>query len=422
MSVTTTEQLAIHGGVPAAPGLQAPVWPPRSEATAKKLSEVYLSGEWSFNGAQERAFCEEFAAYHGAKYGIFMANGTVTLQCALQALNIGPGDEVIVPAFTWIATASAVLEVGATPVFVDVEESTLCMDPALMEAAVTSRTKAVIPVHLLGSMADLDAILEIAKRHSMRVIEDCAHGHGGKWKGRGLGSWGDIGSFSFQESKTMASGEGGICLTNDEEIYQRLYRLKHIGYGPATAQGGADSSPDAGLLCHNYRGTEFQAVILRDQLTELPQRIETYGANAALLEEKLKDVPGVRVQSRGRRAAAQSYYCWCILLEDELAKVSRSVLQSAFRAEGLNIGGTYGPVYRHLLWNAPSHTYRLPEGGCPVTEVTATQNAWVMLHSWLGANAATIEAIGTAIAKVAWNVDALESDCPDQPNQSTEST
>jgi L-glutamine:2-deoxy-scyllo-inosose/3-amino-2,3-dideoxy-scyllo-inosose aminotransferase len=407
MNLTLPQQLAIHGGTPVAASIKKPVWPPVSLETADRLKEVYLSGKWSFAGAEEQAFSQEFAEYHGAKYGIFMANGTVTLQCSLQAYGIGPGDEVIVPALTWIATAMAVLEVGATPVFVDIEETTLCLDPIALEAALTPRTRAIIPVHLLGGMADLDAILEIAERKNLIVIEDCAHGHGGKWKDRGLGSWGHVGSFSFQQTKTMASGEGGICITSDERIAERLYCLKHIGYTATAMQGKACVTPDSDLHCHNYRATEFQATILRDQLKALPQRMATYQANAARLQELLADASGIRIQSRGRCATVQNYYGWSFKVEGKLAEIPIDDLIKVFVAEGLEIGGTYGPVYQHLLWNIPSERYRVPEGGCPVADIVSTTRTLAMGHYWLGSDEATIEAIAAAITKVACNVDAL---------------
>lgn len=194
-----TTKLAVHGGESLCrEPLQQPAFPPVDETTAQALAQLYLSRNWSFGGPEETAFAAEYAEYHGARHGIFMANGTVTLQCALDALGVGAGDEVIVPGMTWLATATAVLDTGATPVFVDVQPDTICLDPKAFEAAITPKTRVVISVHLYGSTADLDAIIEIAKRHNIAVIEDCAHAQGGVWNGRGVGSWGDVGSFSFR--------------------------------------------------------------------------------------------------------------------------------------------------------------------------------------------------------------------------------
>lgn len=196
-----SNQLALTGGPALSETpLKQPAWPPVDERTAEKLKELYLSRQWSFHSPAEQEFTAEFAAYHDAEYGIFMANGTVTLQCALAALGAGKGDEVIVPALTWMATAMAAYYLGATPVFVDVEPSTLCLDPGKLEEAITPRTRAAIPVHLYGSMADMERILAICKRNDVHVVEDCAHVQGGGWNGRGVGSWGKVGSFSLQHA------------------------------------------------------------------------------------------------------------------------------------------------------------------------------------------------------------------------------
>ena len=178
--------------------------------TAVLLSDIYLkSRKWSYFGPYEQQFAESFAKYHDSSYGGFMANGTVTLECALGALGVGPGDEVIVPGITWQATASAVCDVNAVPVLVDVDAETLCIDPTKIEENITSRTRAIIPVHLYHRMADMDKILPIAKKHNLVVIEDSAHSHGSQWDRKGAGTLGDFGSFSFQSSKLLNAGEGG---------------------------------------------------------------------------------------------------------------------------------------------------------------------------------------------------------------------
>ncbi|HVF09342.1 MAG TPA: DegT/DnrJ/EryC1/StrS family aminotransferase [Abditibacteriaceae bacterium] len=412
MTLTATEEkLALLGGAPlAGEVLSAPPWPPVSETVAKQLGEIYLSRNWSFNGAHEQAFARDFAAAHDARYGVFMANGTVTLQCALGAYGIAPGDEVIVPALTWPATAMAVLYLGATPVFVDVEPSTLCLDASAFEAAITPRTRAVIPVHLYGGMSDMEAVLAVAGRHNLIVVEDCAHGHGGKWKGRGLGSWGHAGSFSFQQSKTLACGEGGICLTDDEAIADRLYRSKHIGYADGAKQGASSSGPPSDLMCYNFRATEFQAAILRHQLLNLDDLMETYNQNAARFEAQLAAVPGLRVQSRGRLSTRQSYYAFCVVFdEDPLGDIPVATILDALRAEGLAAGTTYGTVYNHMLFTVPADKYCIAAGSCPVAEITGSQRTVVLPHQWLGADDATIEAIGAIFSKVAHNAEALST-------------
>lgn len=406
-TLAATDRLAIAGGQPVAPGLICPPWPPTDEKTERRLVEIYRGRAWSFGGAAERAFAQNFANYHGAKHGIFMANGTVTLQVALLALGIKPGDEVIVPALTWLATAMAVRYAGAVPVFVDIDAQTLCVDPAAFEAAITPRTRAVIPVHLYGSMADLGRILPIARRRNLAVVEDCAHMQGGKWSGRGAGSWGDVGSFSFQQSKTVASGEGGICITSDDTLAERMYRAKHIGYAAATRQGQAASGPPEDLMCHNFRATEFQAAILDGQLENLATLIDRYNANASRLEARVAEVAhtGLRVQARGRAASPQGYYSFTMLADrGDIGEVPIDVLREAFAAEGLPVGGTYGTVYTHMLWNLPKTEYRIG-GPCPVADGPATTRAILFLHYWLGADTATIDRIGDVIVKVAGRLD-----------------
>ncbi|MCC7191666.1 MAG: DegT/DnrJ/EryC1/StrS family aminotransferase [Phycisphaeraceae bacterium] len=402
-------RLAIAGGTPAAQGLVCPPWPPTDSKTEQRLIEIYRSRAWSFGGAAEMAFAQNYARYHGAKHGIFMANGTVTLQTALLALGIKPGDEVIVPALTWLATAMAVRYVGAVPVFVDIDAETLCMDPAAFEAAITPRTQAVIPVHLYGSLADLERILAIAKKRNLFVVEDCAHMQGGKWAGRGVGSWGDVGSFSFQQSKTVASGEGGICLTNDDDLAERIYRAKHIGYAAQTKQGQAASGPPEGLLCHNFRATEFQAAILDGQLEGLAALIDRYNVHATRLEARVAEVAhtGLHVQARGRKASPQGYYAFTMLADrGEIGEIPMNVLRDAFAAEGFGFGGTYGTVYTHMLWNLPKTEFRFG-GPCPVADGPVTSRALTFAHQWLGADTSTIDRIGDTIVKVASRLDDL---------------
>ncbi len=408
---STKDKLALHGGTPVSPQqLSGIAWPPVDEETAQELVRVYKSRKWSFAGPVEQQYELDFAKAHDAKQCVFMANGTITLQGALAVNGIGAGDEVIVPALTWPATAMAALYVGATPVFVDIEADTFCLDPVKFEAAITPKTKAVIPVHIYGSMANIDVIIAIAKKHGILVIEDCAHAQGGKWNNKGVGSHGDVGSFSFQESKTMASGEGGACLTNSEEMAYRLYRFKHIGYAPKTAQGKAVGGPPADLMCHNFRATEFQAVILAGQLRNLDSLMATYNKNAAILEGMLAGVPNITVQARGKKATRQSYYAWCVRFNPaDKTGISMKEIHPALAAEGMGMGGTYGVVYKHLLWNAAPSKFRIQDGACTVAENVVCPWVALMSHTMLGADEATIRKVGQALVKVATNLDALRT-------------
>lgn len=409
MTKATDMKLALLGGEKLfAENVVAAPWPPVDEETAERLKQVYLSRNWSFGGPEEMAFNQEYAKFHDAEHGISMANGTVTLECALHAMGVGDGDEVIVPAYTWMATALAAKYVGAKIVFVDVEPDTLCLDPKKFEAAITSKTKAVIPVHILGSMADMDAILAIAKKHNIFVIEDCAHMQGGKWNGKGVGSWGHVGSFSFQQSKTVASGEGGICITNDGELAEKIARIKHIGYPVGAKQGAAMTGPQPGLICHNYRSTEFQAVILRGQLKHLPELLSTYDSNVKYLAELVKDIPGVRLQKPGRLATRQGYYGLAVMFDcGELAKVKKEIIWDAVAKEGIAcLGPVYGPVYKHMLFNLPQSDWRIA-GDCSVTDVTMDKHTLSFIHYALGTARENMEKIADAFRKVSNNAGEL---------------
>ena len=268
-------KLAILGGTPVRdtkinPWPKWPVWDKNEE---NALIGVLNSGVWSYNGPKETEYNKSFAEFCGVKYAVSAANGTVTLQMALEACGIGIGDEVILPGLTWQATAATIVDVNATPILVDVCEDTWCIDPKEIEKAITPRTKAIIPVHLYGSFADMDEILRIAKKYNLYVIEDCAHKHGGEWSGKKAGSIGDIGSFSYQLSKHLTAGEGGTVTTNNFDLHDTLDALRNWGRRPepetvVKADKGEGAYFDAGNFCQsgNSRLTEFQAGILIEAL------------------------------------------------------------------------------------------------------------------------------------------------------------
>ena len=403
------KKLAVNGGTPAAGDRKTvrPPWPPVSEAAADRLREIYLSRAWSFNSPSEQKFEAMYAEYHGAAYGIFMANGTVTLECALTALGVGPGDEVVVPGLTWIATAMAVKYVGAKVVFADIDPLTFALDPEAFERAVTPRTRAVIPVHLYGGMADLDRIIAIARRHNIAVVEDCAHMQGGKWNGRGVGSWGVIGSFSFQQSKTLSGGESGICITNDAELADRIYRLKHIGYSRNDAQGGAKTPPPQELCCHNYRGLAIQAVIMEEQIAGLPAYLERCDAYAKETEKLVSDIPGLAFQKPGRLATRQGYYARCVSLEGEFWKgIPAAKFAKAFAAEGMkSTHCTYGMVHKHLLFNLPQKDWRLASCECAERKCA---NTFLNMHPTMSGEG-TAKQFSAIFHKLVENLDELRA-------------
>ena len=352
--------LAIHGGTPVFGGKQMmsliPPWPPRYPETEEKLIEVYRSGLWGGCKQYEEKLMTEFAAFQNARYSVWMVNGTVTLECALRALGIGPGDEVIVPGVSWIATAEAPLYVGATPVIVDIDPETCCIDPKRIEEAITPRTRAIIPVHLFSAVADMDAINAIARKHDLVVVEDCAHAHGAKQHGKGVGSLGEIGSFSFQLSKLMTGGEGGCCTTNSEDLCDKLFRNSHIGNSRLFPQEPLKE----GFICHQYRFTEFQAAVIYDQLQHAQELHDKRKENMAKLNALLKDTPGIFQQKSSFEDDDRAYYFPTFLLKDNCLKegVTRADVYAALRAEGALFHEGWGaPLYSFPAWNVPAKDF-----------------------------------------------------------------
>ncbi len=242
-------------------------------------------------------FEKEFAGKIGTKYALAVSSGTAALECAMAALQVGPGDEVIMPAWTWHSDCTAVVRAGALPVFAEIDES-LNLDAADIEARITPQTKAIIAVHLQGNPANLDPILAVARKHRLRVIEDCSQAVGASYKGRRLGSMGDIGTYSHQESKTITSGEGGTLVTSDPELFERAVRFHDVGniFAPHKEMlGETRLSPFVGT---NFRMSEFTGGVMLAQLRKLDMIITAARANAARVYEKLGEIPGLRFRLR----------------------------------------------------------------------------------------------------------------------------
>src|SRR5512133_1359934 len=220
-----TSSLALFGG-PKTRTAPFPSWPIFGAAEEERLLRALRSGKWGkLHGPEVAEFERRFAAMHGARHGIGVVNGTVSLRLALMAAGIRGEDEVIVPSYTFLATATAVVEANAVPVFADIDLATFNLDPAAVAAAITPRTRAIIPVHMGGQPADLERLMALARRHDLTVIEDAAHAHGAICRGRPAGSIGDMGSFSFQSSKNLTCGEGGILITSDDRLAETCRSL-----------------------------------------------------------------------------------------------------------------------------------------------------------------------------------------------------
>ena len=256
------ESLAILGGHAVRTTPFTP-WPLFSDKEETRILDVLRSRAWGgqpFPGKYATQFAAGFAKLHDTTYGQCVNTGTVAIQAALKAIDIRPGDEVLVPAYTWEGTVGPVLLINAVPVFVDVDPDTYCMDAGAAEAAITPKTRAILPVHLGMRFADMDALPEIARKHSLKIVEDCAHAHGGKWRGKGAGSIGDLGAFSFQSSKLITSGEGGVVLTNNLEYHERVQTYINAGRASVTDKFHHRT------IGFNYRLGEFQAAVLSAQL------------------------------------------------------------------------------------------------------------------------------------------------------------
>jgi L-glutamine:2-deoxy-scyllo-inosose/3-amino-2,3-dideoxy-scyllo-inosose aminotransferase len=405
-----TEQLALTGGSPVVT-LQSSPWPIIGEQEVEWMAEVVHSGKWSWMGPHETAFTEDFRQFLGANYAMCVSNGTVSIQCALQAVGVEPGDEVIVPGLTWVATAHAALDIGAQVVLVDIDPETLCIDPEAVAAAITPRTRALIPVQLYGCMCDMDALGELARKHDLRIVEDAAHQHGSQWRGSSAGTLGDAGSFSFQQSKVLTSGEGGFITCRDEEAYQTAFALKQVGWTPPP-----DMKP-AGHYGHNYRITEMQCVLLRGGLSRLAEQTQQRDANVQYLAAGLEKLGGpLRVARRDPRVTRQAYYAMTMVFEPEKAEgISRSQYLQALTAEGFSAGETYELVYRNPLLNLYDRTspipYRrdLPQDYAalrlPGCEQAKNETAVVMSHTRLLGDRAYLDQLLEAVEKVNRGLD-----------------
>lgn len=343
--------LAIHGGkaIRAKNGAWAK-WPVSDEADAKLMAEVTRSNNWSYDGKYEWEFAKKFTEYQRAKFGLCAANGTVGIQMALEALGVGAYDEVIVPGMTWQATAAACVDVNAVPVLVDVEADTWNLDLAAVEAAITKRTKAVIVVHLYGAVADLAGLQKLCKKHGLFLVEDCAHQHGTFWKGQGVGSFGDVSSWSFQQSKVLSSGEGGFNMCKTKELFYKLYSLRNCGrnYPGSGHFGLKKESPWADALqSGNYRLTEWQAVMLLGGFRRLDDQVKLRDANAIYANSMLAEIPGILPMRRRKEVTQQSYFNFTFRIDAKALKINNAQFCAALNAE-LGTGDAFEMPYDPL--------------------------------------------------------------------------
>ncbi|MDJ0978691.1 MAG: DegT/DnrJ/EryC1/StrS family aminotransferase [Erythrobacter sp.] len=325
----------------------ASLWPRHESDEIEAVTKVLESGKVNalVHGTQNRAFEAEFASYIGTPFAIAVSNGTVSIELALRALGIGPGDEVIVPARSFFATTSAVVAVGALPVFADVEVDTQNIDPASVERLIGKETRAIVCVHLAGQPCDMKRLCEIAAKNDLRLIEDCAQAHGASFDGQRVGSFGDAGSFSFCTDKIMSTGgEGGMLTVRDEKVWRAAWAYKDHGKDPVRLREPSLSAPGEFRYLHdefgsNFRMTEMQAAIGRKQLAKLDRWVARRQKNAeALLTEacKAQAVRPMRLPDPARHAYYKAYAR--LDLERLPTSVSRPDIIAALMAEGITCG------------------------------------------------------------------------------------
>jgi dTDP-4-amino-4,6-dideoxygalactose transaminase len=410
-------KLAIAGGKPLRKKRFDP-WPIYTEKEKRALQDVLTNHNWGgqpFPGKHAEAFGKKFAALHTAKYGQCVNTGTVAIQAALKAIDIRPGDEVIVPAYTWEGTVGPVLLMNAVPVFVDVDPETYCLDARLVEQAITPKTRAFLPVHLGMRFADLDILIPLAAKHGIKVIEDCAHAHGGMWRDKGAGSMGDVGAFSFQSSKLITSGEGGAVITNNLEYFERVQSYINAGRRSVTDKFHHR------IVGFNYRLGEFQAAVLGAQLERLPKQAKQREKNMKRFESRLQNTCGIGLLKPEPRITRLAPYGYVLKYFAAQAKdVPRAAFVAALQQEGIPCDGLfYEPVYRSSLfpldptdfpalsWGRPKPLDLRNMYRCPVSERAAYHEAvWFPHHLFLG-DKEKVDNTADAIFKVLENSEEL---------------
>jgi dTDP-4-amino-4,6-dideoxygalactose transaminase len=394
--------LALLGGTPVRQQ-PFPAWPVFGREEEARLLRTLRSGLWgTLDGPEVAEFETRFAAMHGCRHGIGVVNGTVSLRIALLAAGIRAGDEVIVPPYTFFSTASAVVEANAVPVFADVDLETFNLDPKAVEAAVTPRTRAIIPVHFAGQPADMDAIVAHATARGLTVIEDAAHAHGASHRGRPAGSLGHMASFSFQSSKNLTAGEGGILTTNDDALAEACRSIHNCG----RRTGGVWYEHHS--VSGNYRLGEFQGAILNCQLDRLSEQTATRDRNGQTLAARLARLPGVYPQSRPATCTRHSHHLFMLRLVAAEFGAPRDAVLAALEAEGIPCSAGYGfPLYEQPIFRDKAFGPYLPDAArldyratrCPNSELICRQCVWLGQDLFLGPQADTDD-IAAAFEKV----------------------
>jgi dTDP-4-amino-4,6-dideoxygalactose transaminase len=346
MEVADMSQLAAFGGEPIRKE-SYPQWPVFDQRDIDAVNQVIRSGQWGgypWPGPNTAEFAKRFAEMQGGGYAVPMMNGTVTMEVALRAAGIGWGDEVLVPAYTFQATAAAPMAAGAIPVIVDVDPETYCMDPKKAEAAITPRTKAIIVVHLGAQMADMDAFTALSEKYKLILVEDCAHAHGAKWRGRGAGTIGHFGSFSLQSSKILTTGEGGVLVCRTPELSEMAASIIDCGRPK-------DAAEKKYTLGANYRLPEIQAALGLVALERFPEQVKQRAEHAMYLEESLSEIQGIRLLRRDERHTTRSFYRYVIAIDPAaFGGAEHQAVCYALDKEGIDCWDGYPAMHHYDLF------------------------------------------------------------------------
>ncbi len=417
-------QLAINGGPKAIASPIGSPWPVYDEREKQALIEVLESRRWgrSLYGDPRASrlwkFEHAFAEFHDTKYGVALASGTTALETCLRAVGVEAGDEVIVPAFTYIASASCILQCNGVPVFADVDPRNYTIDPQAVEAAVTPRTRAVVAVDFGGMPCDTDALRGVCEKHGLALVSDCAHAHAGQWRGKGVGSWADIAAFSCMPGKTFAIGEGAVVTTNREDLYEKAFRYHYAGRLPD------DENLDFAWPATTLRLSEWEAAIGLVGLTRLEEQAETRWRNARYLGEGLREIPGLEPLEIDPRVTRWNPFRWHFkFVREEFQGVHRDVFRKALAAEGLPAGiGPTKPLYTFSMfasgrWGRTDCPVRCPlykgrmdysKVRCPEAERIHAEEALDLGHRFLLGPQEDMDRILDAMRKVREHADELK--------------
>ncbi|MDY6868285.1 MAG: DegT/DnrJ/EryC1/StrS family aminotransferase [Chloroflexota bacterium] len=407
------KQLAILGGKPVR-RKPYPQWPVFDQRDIDAVSRTIQSGRWGglpYPGLNTAEFAKKFSELQGGGYAVPMINGTITMEVALRAAGIGWGDEVIVPAYTFQATAYAPMAAGAIPVIVDIDPDTYCIDPEKVQEAITEKTRAIIVVHLAAQMADMDAIMSIAEKHDLIVIEDAAHAHGARWRDQGSGTIGDFGSFSLQSLKSITTGEGGVLLCKDKHMAERAASI--IDCGRPKDKDGKEFTMGV-----NYRMSELHAALGVVALERFPKQFAQRAQMANYLEESLSEVPGIQLLKRDLRLTQRSLYRYVIKMDPEYYHCNHDMFCKALSAEGIPVDTGYPAMHRYELFQPRLSKLPVPTAfpeyfdfenmSLPITERASEKESVWMGEAIFRAGQEGIDDIIKGIQKLAENKSVLE--------------